>query len=800
MLKSLFKTSIRHIRRNGVNTGINILSLTIGMTISIVIYTIIQYQYSFDYFHENADRVYRVNFHEQREWGISYGSQTPEPLHKVLRADYPQIEAVSRTIGPMMLNVFIEEQKFRQDEILFVDQGYFEMFDQEWVMGNAEEAFKDPKAVVLSESIAKKFFGDENPMGKTVDFMHRDHGTVRGIVKDTRKNTNMPYQILANVEMMKQIEEFYVRDNWGAMSIGTTWVMLTENVNPESLANQFDKIIEKNLGAESAEVLFFELGPLKDIHTDDRYGNGVNYTIPGDSIYILTAIAFVILITSIINFVNLTTAQALKKSREIGLRKILGSRKKELALQNFMELGIQVFIAAFLSIWLAEVLLYQVNIMITQVSIDLQVEWFSVAFAIGLSIVILVAAGMYPTGMLIALNPLQVLRGKFNQIKGSKANVRNSLLIIQFVFAQVLVIVLLVFNAQFRYIETKDLGYSTKNIVAFSDFMKSRYRVDETQLNTVKSLLSESPYIEEISYGTGGPNANFAWNTMVYTPEMGENAAINSDYKHVDIDYLKMFNLEMVAGNWFTQSNYYDTTQKVIVNELMVEKLGIKDAESALGQRLSVNGSTGLIIGVLKDFHTGALTSEIRPSIFEGDYEGYNQGFLKHKPGYFNEAMAHFEKVSTEYNSDYTPFYQSYTDELATNYELDRLIYKFVNFVAILALSIGSLGLYSLISYIVQQKTKELGIRKVIGANTNSLMFLLSKKYVLFILLATILAAPLGFMGAEFWLKSFAYRTDIGIYIYLLAFLITGVIALGSISYRTFKAATVDPVKSLRYE
>ena len=373
--------------------------------------------------------------------------------------------------------------------------------------------------------------------------------------------------------------------------------IIAMHIQGETEIDQFHEIIEDNLGTDAAGVLTFELGQIKKVHTDDRFGNGVNYTIPSESIYILLAIAFVILATSLINFVNLTTAQALKKSSEIGLRKILGSNKKTLATQNFIELGIQVFIAGFLSIWLAEVLLHQVNEMITQVSIDLKIEMHSVWFGLLLSFIIIFSAGLYPTAMLMTFNPLQVLRGKFNQIKGSKANLRNGLLIIQFVFAQVLVIVLLVFNAQFKYIETKDLGYSTNNIVAFRDFMKSRYMVDETQLNTVKSLLLESPFIEEVTYGTGGPNANFAWNTQVYTAEMGENAAINADYKHVDIDYQNMFDLKLLAGNWFSKSNYYDTTQKVLVTELLVQKLGLKSPDDAIGQRLNVNGSTGMIIG-----------------------------------------------------------------------------------------------------------------------------------------------------------------------------------------------------------
>ena len=800
MLKKHFITSLRHIQRNGTNSTINVLSLTIGLTISIVIFTLLQYQYSFDHHHTNADRIYRVNFEEQEEWGVSYNSQTPEPLHKILRTDYPQIETVSRTIGPMEVQLFLGETSYRQEEILFVDEHYFKMFDQEWVRGSAEEAFKDPKAVILTESLALKLFGSEDPMGKAIDFQRRDLGTVRGIIKDTRKNTNMPYVMLAHIDMMKQIEEFYVREIWGALSIGTTWVMLPDNIDPTALSMQFEEIIVNNLGEDEADIYDFSLGALKSLHTDDRYGNGVNYTIPSETVFALSAIALVILITCLINFVNLTTAQALKRSPDIGIRKILGSNKGQLAIQNFIELSLLTFIAAFFSIWLAEVLLHRVNILIDVVSLDLQVELSSVLFALGLSILIILTAGLYPTAMLMAFKPLEVLKGNFNQMKGSKANVRNGLLVVQFIFAQVLVIILVVFNQQFSYIKNKDLGYQTENIVGFRDFGNDRYMVDVNALNTTKSLLMESPYIEAVTHGTGGPSAAFGWNTEVYTPELGRDARISVDYKHVDIDYKDFFDLQLVAGNWFSKSNYYDSTQKVVVNELLVQQLQMGTADEAIGKRLTVNGQTGIVVGVLADFHTGDLTSAMRPSIFEGDFEGYNQGFLKVKDGYYKEAMAHFEKVSTEYNADYTPFYLSYTDELAKNYQLDQMMFKFINFVAILAIIIGSLGLYSLLSFIVQQRTKELGIRKVIGANTGGLMMLLSKKFILFILIATVLAAPLGYIGAEFWLERFAYRTEIGLMVFILAFIITGFITLGSISYRTFKAATLNPIKSLRYE
>lgn len=800
MYKIFLKTAFRNLLRNRTSAGINLLSLTIGLTVSIVIFTIIEYQYSFDHFHKKADRVYRVNFVEQKEWGINYGSQTPEPLHKVLREDYPQIEAVSRTIGPMESNVFIDEEKYAQKEILFVDEHFFKMFNQEWVRGNPEEAFNDPKAVILTESTAMKFFGTSDPMGKPIDFARRDVGTVRGIVKDPRLNTNLPYTMIAHVAMMKQVQEFYVRDLWGAMSIGTTWVLLPENVVPEALATQFEEIIVNNLGADNAEVLDFELSNLKTLHTDDRYSNAVNYTIPSGTIYGLSIIALVVLLTCAINFINLSTAQALKRSQEIGIKKVLGSSKRQLSTQFFLELSILSIIAGFFSLWIAEVLLHEINTLLSVISIDLKIGWLSVVFTIVLMFVITFLAGLYPVGLLLNFKPLEVIRSKFTQTKGNKALVRNSLLTTQFVFAQVLIIIVLVFNSQFNYIKTKDLGFSTENIVMFRDFVKARYVIDPVEQNSAKAQLLESPYIEEVSYGTGGPNAAFDWNTGVYNPEVGPDSEFNSDYKHVEIGYKDMFDLEIIAGNWFTLDNYRDTLQKVVITELTAEKLSFASPELAVGSRVVVNGQNAMIIGVLADFHTDDLTSTIKPSIFEGDYEGYNQGFMKIKEGYFGEAMEHFEEVSTRSNADYTPIYSAYTNELEADYEIDKVLFRFINSVAFLALAIGTLGLYSLISFIAQQKTKELGIRKVIGANTQSLMKLLSIKYVWLILLATVVAAPLGYYGASAWLERYAYRIPIGMTTFVLAFILTTAIAMISVSYRAYRAASANPIKAIRYE
>ena len=799
MFKVVLKTSLRNIIRNGGNSIVNLVSLTIGLSISVVIYTIISYQYSFDHHHKNADRVYRVNFTEHQEWGTKYGSQTPEPLHKVLRSDYPQIEAVSRTVGPMETNVFIGDDKFAQPYILFIDEYFTQLFDQEWVAGTPD-VFKDPKAVVLTETTAKKLFGDTNPIGKTINFRRRVDGVVRGLVKDPKMNTNLPYYMLAHLDMMKEIEEFYVRDSWESMSIGTTWVLLPGNVQPSSLAVQMTDIIESNLGADAAEVFGFELGPLKKIHTDDRFAEGVNYTVPSETIYGLLIIGFIVLLTCCINFVNLSTAHALKRAREVGIKKILGGSRKHLAHQFFLELGMITLVAAFFALWFAEIMLHQVNVLLSMISLDLSLSWSSIGFTVLLVVIITLAAGLYPVAILTGFNSIDAIKTKFTQRKGSKAIVRNSLLGIQFIFCQVLVIMVLVFNSQFRFIQNADLGYDTENIMMFRNFLPNIWSPSAAAISSAKSQLLENPNIEHVSFGTGGPNAQFAWNTAVVDPSDPTQREIDCDYKLVDIAYRDLFNLDMVAGTWFTPTHYKDDVQRVIITELMVEKLGWEDAETSIGKRLTTNGRPSIVVGVLADFHSDNLRSAIKPSVFESNNSGWSQGFIKYKKGGFKATASHFEQVSKTINSYYIPDYIDFTDELALDYEIDKLVFRFINFTTILSIIIGCLGLYSLISFIAQQRTKEIGIRKVIGANVNSLMVMLSSKYILLMLVTAIIASPMGYWLASIWLEGFAFRTGIGPMIFIITFLGTAFLAMLSISHRAYKAATTNPVKSLRYE
>ncbi len=796
MLKVLLKTSLRNIFRNRLNSAINVLSLTIGIACSLTVFSVISYQYSFDHNQPKADRIYRVNYHVQSERGISYMAQTPEPLHYALRDDYPQVEVVARTLGPITSTIYVEDEKFRQDGVLYANPEFLSLFEFDWILGDPS-VFEDPKAVILTESTAKKLYGDNNPIGQIIDFEHRDNGIIKAIINDRRRNTNLPFDMLANAEMLKQIQNYFVSDNWGSTSIGITWVLLPEGVNPESLEQQFDGVVTKYLDKKYHESTSFRLLPLKKLHTDDRYGNAMNYTIPAETIYGLIIIGAIILVACCINFVNLSTAIAMKRAREVGVKKILGSSRKQLMTQFFLELGMVTTIAGFIALWLAEIALNQLNDYLSIVSLDFALEVNTFVFALISVILITLLAGLYPVIKLIRFKPADTLRGTSTNLQSSKSWAPNILLGVQFVFSQILVITLLVFNGQFSYIKNKDLGYETDNIMTFQNFFES---TPET-INRVKQELLSHPYIEMVSLGTGGPNALFSWGTNVVDPKDPERKEINADYKHVDIDYKDLFGMDIIAGSWFTSTNYLsDTLQKVVVNEKMVEQLGLSSNEEALNYSIIINGRPGRIIGVVENFHSAGLKSLIRPAAIEGDFEGYQQGFIKYTEGAYTDVVSEFVQLATSMNPEYVPSYSSYEEELARDYILDEVIFRFINFMTVIALIIGCLGLYSLITFIAQQRTKEIGIRKVIGANVNGLIILLSRKFFWIILIAFFVAAPIGYLGSKVWLEGFQYAITIGPAIFILGLIITLVISSLSVSYRAFKAATANPVKSLRYE
>ena len=796
MWKIHLKTSLRNLLRHRSNTLINLLSLSIGITVSVLIFTILSYQYSFDAGQSKAGRVYRVNVHLEQDYGTNFSAATPQPMAAAIRADYPQVETVTRTLGPTEVRVKMGEEMVRQSRVLFVDEYFTQVFDQEWIAGNPATALLARYGVVVTQSTANRLFGGGKAMGQKLSFDGRVEGVVTGIVADPALNTNLPYTMLANTALLEEIEPFYVYDSWETTSIGLTWLLLPEGGNPETVEKALQGMVPKYLDKRYQDAVSFHLLALREAHTEDLYGNAMNYTLPSATIYALLAIGFIFLITCAINFVNLATAQAVQRFREMGIKKIYGSSRASLIRQVYLEMALLTLLAAFISLWMSEILLHEVNQMLSQVAINMGLTPGSVLFALLLALLLTVVAGTYPVFVMTRAKATENLGQQVRMGRDHKIFLRKSLLTLQFTFSQILLIVVLVFLWQFHYIESKEPGYDADNVLTFNNFTNS----SAEDIAFARQELMIHPDVLDVSFGTGGPNAIYAWGTTVSDPLDPNDAQYQIDYKHAEEHYRDLFDLQMVAGEWFGPQDYRPgAEERVVINQTLMQRLGLSP-EQAVGRKLQINGASLLVAGVVADFHNTSFREEILPCAIEGDREGYQQGFIRYRAGSFAEVAEHLRKVAGAMNADYVPVISSYRDELAGDYTLDRTLFSFVNFVAIMAILVSCLGLYSLTAFVAQQKTKEIGIRKVVGAGTDTIMRVISAEFVYAILIAFLLAAPVAWYIAGLWLDSFVYHVSLGPQVFILALVLTMLIAALTVGYRVWQAASVNPVQSLRNE
>jgi len=806
MLYSYLKIALRNLRRNKVYTLINVLGLAIGLACCFLMLLFVEHELSYDGHHQHANRIYRFTYTGPVD---TYISRVPVVLGPAVANNIPEVEEMSRMYVRNADVVYTdpetgERKAFNEEKLFFADSGLTDILSFEVIAGNPGDVLRKPFSVMITEAMATKYFGNANPINKTL-YVEGEPFQVVAVARDFPVTTHVHFNMMMPYDQMYDVEtdrgEAVARQNLAMnwiISHSHLYVKLAEGTSVATVNEKVAQLVAREIPEQMQANQRFELQAVKDIHL---YSDGISLQPEPQgnisTVYVFVIIAIITLIIACINFVNLSTAQALKRNKESAIRKIMGSGRRHLVTQFYIELGIVTVVAAVLSLWLSEFMLTEVNRQLTNIKLDLYLEWSGYVFALVLVVLITLLAGAYPVMLLSRFHPSEALHGGRQSKRNSKSLIRKVLLTLQFTFSQVLLIVLLAFVFQFQYISNKDLGYNTDSILMFQNF-----GVDKPeQIAVLKSELLQYPEIEQVSLGTGGPNALFSWGTSVTDPKDTENRKIDCDYKHVDIDYQPLFDLRMVAGNWFEPSHYQlDTLQMVVINELMAERLGYADAANAVGQSLTVNGENGRIIGVMQDFHNDNLKQGIQPCVIEGDYEGYQQGFIKFRAGSLSDAAYHFEITADEINPDYIPKYTLYNDELAIDYTFDRIIYRFINFLAGLAILVGCLGLYSLVSYIAQQKTKEIGIRKVVGANVMSILFLISAQFIIIIIIAFGLAAPFGYWAANTWLESFAYRISIGPAIYVLALLVTIFIAMISIGYRAYQAATANPVNSLRYE
>ncbi len=802
MIKNYIKIAWRNLLRNRLYTLLNIAGLSLGLCCALIVFWFIRFQTTHDHYHKDIDRIYQVTseFHSDV---TGYSRGVPVPMWKALRTEFPEattsicIERYDPFIAVLNSEGKIVKKFEEEGPLLaYVQPEFFSIFDFPWKVGNPKESLGKPNTIVISEEMSRKYFGNENPIGRQLKLYNQLTLEVTGLMGDLPDNTNMPYAFLVSFETLAANPTFGYGgsglENWGGVNSSTyVFMKIPEHTDIHSIESQMDGLNKKYHGADNK----FYAHPIlayKDIHHSERYNGGM----PMKWIWVMAAIGIFIIVTACFNFINMATAQALKRSREIGVRKAVGGTKGQVFSQFMLETAMITFISMAGGFLLAVLLLPHISDWIGQpgtwpkdIAWNDPILW---SFLGALFILVVLFAGSYPGAILSGFKPVLALKGNIGTRQVGGISLRRALIVFQFALIQLLVICTLVVNNQVDYMLTKSVGYETKGIVSVP--VPSPEKIN---LTTFRQRLMQIPGIENVSVCQFAPtsNSNNTSNPLFENREKEEIWQINT--KTGDKHYIETYGLELVAGQNIPES---DTIRGFLINEKAVEKLGFRDPKEVLGKNMKLWGTTAPIYGVLKNWNNTSFQNGVDAVAVFSYASQSNIAALKLNTPNLHGTMKGVEKLWNEYFPENLYKASFLNEEVQKSYQLESIMLKLIRVFSFISIFIGCLGLYGLVKFMASQKTKEIGVRKVLGANVTGILGIFGKEIGILIAVAFVIAAPLGWFLMKNWLESYQYRISIGPGILLGAVLITLVVASITSAYESVKAALTNPVRSLRSE
>ncbi|HEY4198205.1 MAG TPA: ABC transporter permease [Mucilaginibacter sp.] len=791
MIRNYFKTAWRNILRNKFYAAINIIGLTVGLTVGLLILLWVNDELSFDRFNKKADHIYQVDAQigtgsSKQVWN---GVQAPIAFYAL--KEVPGVQNAVRFVQVYEYNVYKYKDKLLtsgDNGTYFVDQSIFKVFDFKLLKGNAERPFPNDQSVIITERTAKRFFGDEDPIGKVIKAENKDNFTVAGIMADFPENSSIKADMFFSIEVKRK--EYSGKDYWKAMDddwgnyYAGTFLQLQPGVSPQSVMDKLTQIhIKHQPGADASKVKYLSQS-LTQIHLYNPDGNASAM----QTVKIFLIVAVLILLIACINYVNLSTARAMLRSKEVSIRKIIGAERKQLFAQFVIETILFFSIALILSFVLIELLMPLYNdISGKKMHFDLLDAgvWRVISATI---IGTLAAASIYPALLLSSFKPINALKGKISLGIGNSM-FRKVLVVTQFIFSIGLIIGTLIINSQLKYIREKELGYDKSYVFSFGmRDMKKNYEAVRAEMLAqpgVKDVTSANDYLVSINNTTSDTD----WDGK----EANTSFLIHPLY--IDKYFTDFFKLKFAAGTTF-KGEKVDSAH-YILNETAVREMGIKDP---IGKRFSLHSNKGIIIGVIKDFHFASLKKKIEPAVFvyqpENDYLMFVKTTGREAPNAISAAQQAWKK----YNPGY-PFDYNFMDEQYNNmYKTDQRSGTLFSIFAGIAILISCLGLFGLATYTAQVKVKEIGIRKVLGASVAHITAMLSKDFLILVFTSLIVASPVAWYFMNKWLQDYAYRIHIEWWVFAIAGVSAILIAFVTIGFQAIKAAMANPVKSLRSE
>ncbi|MDX2048010.1 MAG: ABC transporter permease [Chitinophagaceae bacterium] len=804
MLKTYFKTAFRNLLRNRKHAVLNILGLAVALAACMIVFLVIQYENSYDRHIKNFKNIYQVVTKDTDAEGEHYTSGVPFPTIKFLRKDYPQyvfaelMQNYNTQVTARNSDGSSAEKKFLEESGMFYGEPeLLKMFEVKFLSGNAD-VLKDVNSVAISKSIAEKYFGNwKDAIGKRLNFNNADYDLqVAAVFEDVPASSDFPFHIVASYSGFIAHEgNGWPLEDWGSnTSNHQVYVLLTANANTTFIDKQL-ALFEKKYNTENKETTRSHfLQPLKNIHFDERFSNNGDHITSRKTLYTLSFIGLLVILMACINFVNLSTALAVTRSKETGIRKVMGGSKFQLRVQVFMETAAVVFSSLMVALGLASLVLpYVKNIMVVQNTLNL-FNSGSIFFIIAITLATIFLSGIYPAFVMGRFKPVEAIKNKINTAKVGSIGLRRVLVVLQFAFSQILIIATIITISQMSFIKNADLGFNKEAVLMIPMNSDSATR---TRMQPFKDALMARSDVKQVSFSFDAPSSDNSWQANFAFDKM-EDRDFNLNLKFGDENYLNTYGLQLVAGRFYEAS---DTARNYVVNETFIKKTGVKDPQEALGKMLRIGGTKPKpVIGVVKDFKVQSLREAVPPIAISPRIIYYGISGVKLSASNLLRSKEEIGRIWNRFFPEYVYNATFLDDNINRFYEQEERLSRMYKVYACLAIFISCLGLYGLISFMVVQKTKEVGIRKVLGASVQSIVYLFSKEFTILISIAFVLAAPAAWYLMNTWLRDFAYRISIGAGVFIAAVIISILIAWVTVGYKAFRAAVANPARALRSE
>jgi len=801
MFKNYLKITFRNLTRHQTFSIINIAGLAIGMACCILILLYVEYELSYDNFHEKAGRIYRVIEHDPRTNGKRNGhfAVTPGQLAPTLIREYPEVTNATRIAATEGDNSLLSynEVSFYENGI-YADDHFFRIFSFPLLSGDAKTALAEPFSMIVSNELAEKLFGNDDPIGKVINYNQQYDVKITGVLKNLPENTHIKFKYIISFSTLASLPETKRLTELWNNSSSYTYIELHEKFTASKFEYKLAAVIDKYIEGEAAESKNqkkkYFLQPLRDIHFGTHISLDISPHNDIRNIYFFTALALIILVVACINYMNLSTARSSKRGKEIGIRKVVGAQRTQLIKQLIGESTFFALISLVFAISIVELSLPSFSLLVNRnLEINFFNNWSFLCILCGIIVFVGVFAGSYPALFLSTFKPVKILKaapdaGPLGFL------LRNIFFVIQFVVSIVFIAVTLIIHNQLFYIKSMETGYSRDHIL----IVPIQDKEIPEKYKLIRNELMQNPYVINVSASSVLPSDIGSRTNASIVKDDGEITKMPIYYASIDYDFLNVFDIVLSQGRNFSTKFSTDKERGILLNEAAVKSIGWK---KPLGQKFPIwPVKEGQVVGVVKDFNFLSLHRKIEPVALWLQPGEINYLSVKLKPENTYETLNFIENTMKKFSANY-PFEYYFLDDSFNNmYEEEQKLGSIFGYVSVLAIFIACLGLFGLVSFTIEKRTKEIGIRKALGASITNIVFLFSKEFIKLVIIANIVAWPIAYYAMSTWLQNFEYRIHIGFMIFIVAALYAFAIVILTVGSQTMKIALANPVDSLRYE